>query len=55
MDDMKKWAKDNLDAPELLPRITDWDSELNYVSIPNYQMIGEKMEREDQEFVNLKL
>jgi hypothetical protein len=40
LDEMKKWAEDNPNALEVLPRMIDWESELNYVSLSNYQQIG---------------
>jgi hypothetical protein len=35
LDEMKKWIEENLDAPKVLPRMTGWESELNYVSLSN--------------------
>jgi len=46
LEEMNKWTEDNLDAPEVLPRMISWESELNHAFLSTFQQIGENMERD---------
>jgi hypothetical protein len=45
LDEMNKWEINNPNAPRELSRMTYWEGELNYISLTNFQGIGENLEK----------
>lgn len=46
MDNLKKWSKENLDAPQDIPRITEKENKLNYATLLKFHKRGKELEND---------
>jgi hypothetical protein len=46
LNDMQWWIDKNIYAPARLPCISEWERKVDYVSLDNFQQVGEKAKKD---------